>query len=60
MLDTLMKLSPQEILRKQEIFGTDLFADSLGERILAIHKELDAGNGAVRKELHRYVDESLA
>ncbi|MCR5501959.1 MAG: mannitol dehydrogenase family protein [Lachnospiraceae bacterium] len=60
MLDTLRKLSPEEILKRSEVFGTDLFEDTLGERILGIYEKLNAGNDAVRKELHAYVDESLA
>lgn len=60
LLDELRALAPEEVLRKEEIFANDLFADDLGERILGIYNELNAGNGAVRKVLHQYVHEAMA
>ena len=56
MLDTLRELKPSEVLAYTEVFGNDLFADSLGERILKIYEELDAGPGSVRKVLHKTVN----
>ena len=37
------------------MFGVDLYAVGLGEQIEGMVKELYAGNGAVRKTLHKYV-----
>ena len=37
-----------------DIFGVDLYAVGLGEQIEGMVKELYAGNGAVRKTLHKY------
>ena len=54
-LDELTALSPKEVLSREEVFGTDLFADTLGERVLAIYEELDGGNGAVRATLKKYL-----
>ncbi len=59
-LEELRALSPEEVLRREDVFGTDLFADSLGERILKIHEKLCAGNGAVRKELKDVLDNTVA
>lgn len=55
MLDTLVGLSSREVLDHEEVFGTDLFADGLGERILDLYKKMDAGPGAVRRTLHETV-----
>ncbi len=55
MLDTLTSLSPEDVLHHTEVFGNDLFADSLAERILAIYAELNSGTGAVRTTLHKYL-----
>ena len=60
MLDELRNMEPKDVLRKEEIFANDLFADNLGERILGIYDELNAGNGAVREVLHKYVHEAMA
>lgn len=38
-----------------DVFGVDLYAVGLGEKIEGMVKELYAGNGAVRKTLHKYV-----
>ncbi len=54
-LDELTGLTPEEVLHREEVFGTDLFADTLGERVLAIYEELDGGNGAVRRTLKKYL-----
>jgi fructuronate reductase len=56
MLDKLVGLSARDVLGHEEIFGTDLFADGLGERILALYEQLDAGRGAVRETLHKMVN----
>ena len=37
-----------------DVFGVDLYAVGLGEKIEGMVKELYAGNGAVRKTLHKY------
>jgi fructuronate reductase len=54
-LDELTGLTPEEVLHREEVFGTDLFADTLGERVLAIYEELDGGNGAVRATIKKYL-----
>ena len=40
---------------RADVFGVDLYAVGLGEKIEGMVKELYAGNGAVRKTLHKYV-----
>ena len=40
---------------RADVFGLDLYAAGLGERIEAMTAELYAGPGAVRKTLHKYV-----
>ncbi len=55
LLDKLTALTPVEVLKTSEVFGGDLFVDSLGERILNIYEELSKGPGSVRAVLHRYV-----
>ena len=39
---------------RADVFGVDLYAIGLGEKIEGMVKELYAGNGAVRKTLHKY------
>ena len=39
---------------RADVFGVDLYAVGLGEKIEGMVKELYAGNGAVRKTLHKY------
>lgn len=41
---------------RTDVFGVDLYAVGLGEKIEAMAKELFAGPGAVRKTLHKYVE----
>lgn len=48
----------QELFRRRDVFGVDLYADGLGVRIQAMAEELYAGAGAVRRTLHRYVSET--
>ena len=40
---------------RADVFGVDLYEVGLGEQIEGMVKELYAGNGAVRKTLHKYV-----
>ncbi len=40
---------------RADVFGLDLYAAGLGERIEAMAAELFAGPGAVRRTLHKYV-----
>ena len=40
---------------RKDVFGVDLYAAGLGERIEGMVAELYAGPGAVRKTLHKYV-----
>ena len=39
---------------RADVFGVDLYAVGLGEKIEGMVKELYAGSGAVRKTLHKY------
>ena len=43
------------LYRRTDVFGVDLYAAGLGERIEAMAEELFAGLGAVRRTLHKYV-----
>ena len=45
----------QELYRRTDVFGVDLYAAGLGERIEGMAAELYAGPGAVRRTLHKYV-----
>ncbi len=45
----------REILTSREIFGSDLYAAGLGERIQGYFEEMCAGPGAVRKTLDKYL-----
>lgn len=53
LLEELTALSPEEVLHRSEVFGTDLFEDRLGDRILTIYGELSAGPGSVRNTLKK-------
>ena len=44
----------KNLYSRADIFGVDLYAVGLGEQIEGMVKELYAGNGAVRKTLHKY------
>ena len=45
----------KKLYSRKDIFAVDLYEAGLGERIEGMVKELYAGNGAVRKTLHKYV-----
>ena len=51
LLEELKALSPQELLKRRDVFNSDLFADGLGDRVLALYEEMSKGVGAVRKTL---------
>lgn len=53
-LDELRAMTPEEVLKRQDVFGVDLFEDGLGEKILSLFKELNSGKGAVRATLKKY------
>ncbi len=44
------------LLKKESIFGLDLYAAGLGEKIEGFFLEMLAGPGAVRKTLEKYLD----
>ena len=44
----------KKLYSRVDVFGVDLYAVGLGEKIEAMAKELFAGPGAVRKTLHKY------
>ena len=45
----------KNLYSRADIFGVNLYEVGLGEQIEGMVKELYAGNGAVRKTLHKYV-----
>ena len=45
----------KKLYSRTDVFGVDLYAVGLGEKIESMVKELYAGPGAVRKTLHKYV-----
>lgn len=45
----------KELFSRTDVFGVDLYAVDLGERIEGMAVELFAGPGAVRRTLHKYV-----
>ncbi|MBO4849393.1 MAG: mannitol dehydrogenase family protein [Prevotella sp.] len=45
----------KSLFSRADVFGLDLYAAGLGERIEGMVKELYAGPGAVRTTLHKYV-----
>ena len=45
----------KSLYSRKDVFGLDLYEAGLGEQIEGMVKELYAGNGAVRKTLHKYV-----
>ena len=47
----------RQLYSRKDVFGLDLYEAGLGEQIEGYVKELYAGNGAVRKTLHKYVSE---
>ena len=44
----------KKLYSRKDVFGLDLYEAGLGDRIEGMVKELFAGNGAVRKTLHKY------
>ena len=47
----------RQLYSRKDVFGVDLYEAGLGEQIEGMVKELFAGEGAVRKTLHKYVVE---
>ncbi len=45
----------RQLYSRKDVFGVDLYAVGLGEKIEGMVAELYAGPGAVRKTLHKYV-----
>ena len=54
LLEELNALTPEEVLKRTDVFGVDLYADSLAERALESYKRMQ-GAGNIRKELHAVV-----
>ncbi|MCR4566841.1 MAG: mannitol dehydrogenase family protein [Pseudobutyrivibrio sp.] len=52
LLDELKALSAEEVLKRKDVFGVDLYEDSLADRVLEIYSTLK-GKGNVRKELEK-------
>ena len=44
-----------DLFRRSDVFGLDLFEAGIGEKVVALAKELYAGKGAVRATLAKYV-----
>ena len=47
----------KNLYSREDVFGLDLYEAGLGEKIEGMVAELYAGNGMVRKVLHKYVSE---
>ena len=47
----------KKLYSRKDVFGVDLYEAGLGEQIEGYVKELYAGNGAVRRTLHKYVEQ---
>ena len=45
----------RQLYSRKDVFGVDLYEAGLGEQIEGMVRELYAGNGAVRRTLHKYV-----
>ncbi len=45
----------KQLYNRSDVFGVNLYDAGLGEQIEGMVRELYAGNGAVRKTLHKYV-----
>jgi fructuronate reductase len=45
----------KQLYTRRDVFGLDLYEAGFGEQIEGMVKELFAGEGAVRKTLHKYV-----
>ena len=45
----------KQLYSRKDVFGLDLYEAGLGEQIEGMVKELYAGQGAVRRTLHKYV-----
>lgn len=54
-LETLKKLSPEEIAADEDIFGVNLKKAGLYEKVLALYGEMSQGKGAVRATLKKYL-----
>lgn len=54
-MDELRQLTPEELLRMEDVFGVDLYEDSLADRVLDFYKEMSQGAGAIRSTLEKYV-----
>lgn len=54
-LSELRGLSPEELLKNKEVFGVDLFEDSLANKVLSIYEEMNGGKGAIRETLRKYL-----
>jgi len=55
LLEELCKLKPEELLKREDVFGVNLFEDSLGEKALNFYSEMSGGKGAIRNTLNKYV-----
>ena len=55
LLDEVSAMSTEELLKREDIFGVDLYKVGLAAKVLDIYNEMQ-GVGAVRKTLNKYVD----
>ena len=55
LLDEVSAMSTEELLKREDIFGVDLYKVGLATKVLDIYNEMQ-GVGAVRKTLNKYVD----
>ena len=55
LLDEVSAMSTEELLKREDIFGVDLYKVGLATKVLDIYNEMQ-GVGSVRKTLNKYVD----
>ncbi len=51
LLEELKSMSKEDVLRREDVFGVNLYEDKLAERALEYYKSMQ-GNGSIRKAIH--------
>ncbi len=51
LLEELKSMSKEDVLRREDVFGVNLYEDKLAERALECYKSMQ-GNGSIRKAIH--------
>ncbi len=57
LLEEICKLDKEELLRRKDIFGVDLYEAGLSDKILSLYNNMRE-KGMIRKTLHGYMEES--